>query len=126
MKKFLSSVFALALVFLISSGFTSAPAGEDAEVKIDGKAIKAETTLQFDRDDTVWLEATGIKPNSIVRFKIKKAGIKWAEHEFEVDKTGEVKGVMHIPEEKITVTCFVEYYSGDNTFHEVKFKFQTV
>jgi hypothetical protein len=126
MKSTARHILPLILVFLLATGFASAPAGEDAEVKIDGKLVRAESTLSFDRDDTVYLEATGIKPNSTIRFKVKKAGIKWFEDVYDVDKTGEVKGIMHIPEERLTVTCFVEYYSRDNTFHEVKFKFKTV
>jgi hypothetical protein len=126
MKSTVRHLLPLVLVFLLATGFTSRPAGDDAEVKIDGKLVRAESVLSFDRDDTVYLEATGIKPNSTIRFKVKKAGIKWFEDVYDVDKSGEVKGVMHIPEEKLTVTCEVEYYSSDNTYHEVKFKFKTV
>jgi hypothetical protein len=126
MKSTARHLLPLILVFFLATGISSRSSGESAEVKIDGKLVREESTLSFDRDDTVYLEATGIKPNSTIHFKVKKAGIKWFEDVYEVDKTGEVKGVMHIPEERLTVTCLVEYYSSDNTFHEVKFKFKTV
>ena len=115
----------LLLLFVFCSAFTMAPSG-DAEVLIDGKLVTAESTLQFKRDDTVYLEATGIKPNSTILFKVKKLGIRWFEDQYDVDKTGEVKGVMHIPEEKLSVTCIVEYYTAEGTFREVSFKFKTV
>jgi|GEM_PF-2106161 hypothetical protein len=103
-----------------------APLSMDAVVRIDGKIISADSTLTFNRDDTVYLEATGIKPNSTITFKVKKMGIRWFEDAYEVDETGEVKGVMQIPEEKITVNCTVSYYSADEDFHEVEFKFKTI
>lgn len=113
-------------LFFLASGFAPALSGEDAVVLIDGKEVTAESTLVFDRDDTVYLEATGIKPNSNIYFKVKKMGIRWYEDLYEVDKTGEVKGVMQIPEEKLSLNCTVTYYSADGTFHEVEFKFKTV
>lgn len=116
----------LLMVFVLGSGFVPVPGGDTAEVRIDGKLITPEGRLKFDRDDTVYLEATGIKPNSIIDIKVKKAGISWVKHEFEVDKTGEVKGIMHMPEQKLSVTCFVKYYSADGTFHDIKFKFKTI
>ncbi|MEM0999474.1 MAG: hypothetical protein AAGN35_20620 [Bacteroidota bacterium] len=116
----------LPILFLFFTATAFAPAPESAEVRIDGKLIQPEKKLEFPRDDTVYLEAIGIKPNSMINIKVKKAGISWVKHEFEVDETGEVKGIMHMPEQKLKVTCFVNYYSADGTFHEVKFKFRTV
>ena len=116
----------LLMVFVLSSAFTIAPGEGNAEVRIDGKLITPEGKLRFDRDDTVYLEATGIKPQSMINIKIKKAGISWVKHEFEVDKTGEVKGIMHMPGQRLSVTCFVKYYSADGTFHDIKFKFKTI
>jgi hypothetical protein len=124
MKKLLTKIFALSAVFFLATGFTSR-AGDEAVVKIDGKQILPDSEITFERDDTVWLEATGIKPNSAIHIKVKKLGIAWVKDDYEVDKTGEVKGVMHIPEERLTVNCFIEYYSADNTFHEVQFKCKT-
>lgn len=124
MKKLLRNFVPVLLLFVFCSGFT--PLGEDeAIVKIDGKLIKPDGEVVFEKDDTVWLEATGIKPNSSIHIKVKKAGISWMQDDYEVDETGEVKGVMHIPEQRLTVTCFIEYYSNDNQFHEVKFKCKT-
>ena len=113
----------LGIVFLVSSGFTSG--GEKAVVKIDGKDVTHEEVLRFERDDTVYLEATGIKPNSIIDVKIKKAGINWVKHQFDVNDKGEVIGIMHMPEQRLKVKCTVAYYDADDTFNEVKFKFQT-
>lgn len=126
MKKSLFRFVPLMMLFVLSSGFTHAPSDGDAVVLIDGKQVTAESTLIFDRDDTVYLEATGIKPNSSIYIKVKKLGIRWFEDNYEVDKTGEVKGVMQIPEEKLSVNCTVTYYSSDGKFHEVEFKFKTV
>jgi hypothetical protein len=124
MKKMMMSWMPLMLVFLLASGF--APLSSDeAEVRIDGKLVSADGELTFDRDDTVYLEATGIKPNSRIHFEIKKAGIRWMQDDFDVDHTGEVKGIMHIPEQKLTLTCSVEYYSRSGSFHDVKFKLRT-
>lgn len=125
MKRFFKTISLLFLgtVFIISSGF--APSSDEAMVKIDGQVIEPEGVLKFERDDTVYLEATGIKPNSEVNIKIKKAGINWAKHNFRVDKKGEVIGIMHMPEQKLKVKCTVQYYDASNTFHEVEFKFQT-
>ena len=113
----------LGVVFLIGSGFTSA--GEKAQVLIDGRDVTHADILKFERDDTVQLEATGIKPNSIINIHIKKAGINWVKHKFEVDETGEVIGIMHMPEKKMKVTCTVMYYDADDTYNEHKLKFQT-
>lgn len=114
----------LSLVFVMGSGFT--PAGEKAEVKIDGQLIQPKGTLKFERDDTVYLEATGIEPNSIIKIKIKKAGIRWANHDFRVNDSGEVTGIMHMPEKKLKVSCTVYYNDADGTSNEVQFKFQTI
>ncbi len=124
MKKQFIKVLSLLLVYFLASGFTAAP-GDEAVVKIDGKQIVPDSEVTFERDDTVWLEATGIKPNSKIHIKVKKLGIAWMQDDYDVDKTGEVKGVMHIPEEKLTVHCFLEYYSSDGKFHEVDFKCKT-
>jgi hypothetical protein len=124
MKKLMLNVLALAMLFLIASGFAAAP-GEEAVVMIDGKVIKPDGELTFDRDDTVYLEATGIKPKSKIHIKVKKLGIAWMQDDYDVDKSGEVKGIMHIPEEKLTVNCFIEYYAADGSFHEVQFKCKT-
>ena len=124
MKKMMFRVVVLAVVFFVATGFAS-PSGEEAVVKIDGQEIKPDGELTFKRDDTVYLEATGIKPNSKIHIKVKKLGIAWVKDDYDVDKSGQVKGVMHIPEEKLTVTCFVEYHAADNSFHEVQFKCKT-
>lgn len=125
MKRFVKHGMLLfcGFVFLVSSGF--APVGEKAVVKIDGQEVTPEDVLKFERDDTVYLEATGIKPNSSINIKIKKAGIRWATHEFRVNDKGEVIGIMHMPEQKLKVRCTVMYYDADNTYNEVQFKFQT-
>jgi hypothetical protein len=125
MKKLLFKVLPMLALYVLASGFTFAPASEEAVVKIDGKLIVPDSEITFERDDTVWLEATGIKPNSKIHIKVKKLGIAWMQDDYDVDKTGEVKGVMHIPEEKLTVKCFIEYYAVDNSFHEVEFKCKT-
>jgi hypothetical protein len=124
MKKNLVRVLPLLVLLFTATAFTFAPA-DKAEVRIDGKLVSADGDLTFERDDTVYLEATGIQPNSTIDFKIKKAGISWMKDVFEVDKTGEVKGIMHMPEQKLTVTCFIKYYSANGKFHDVKFKFRT-
>jgi hypothetical protein len=124
MKRNILKVLPILFLFFTATAFSPAP--DSAEVRIDGKLIQPEKKLQFQRDDTVYLEATGIRPNSIIDIKVKKAGISWVKHEFEVDESGEVKGIMHMPEQKLSVTCLVKYYSADGTFHDVKFKFKTV
>lgn len=124
MKRLFFRIVPLMLVYFLASGFAAAP-NEEAIVKIDGKLIVPDSEVVFERDDTVWLEATGIKPNSKIHMKVKKLGIAWMQDDYDVDKTGEVKGIMHIPEEKLTVNCFIEYYSGDGKFHEVQFKCKT-
>lgn len=124
MKKLFVKLIAIVAVFTLASGFAAAPS-EEAIVKIDGKLVEAGSEITFARDDTVWLEATGIKPNSQIHIKVKKMGIAWMQDDYDVDKTGEVKGVMHIPEEKLTVTCFIEYYDASGDYHEVDFKFKT-
>jgi hypothetical protein len=124
MKRLFFRIVPLTLVYFLASGFAAAP-NEEAIVKIDGKLIVPDSEVVFERDDTVWLEATGIKPNSKIHMKVKKLGIAWMQDDYDVDKTGEVKGIMHIPEEKLTVNCFIEYYSADGKFHEVQFKCKT-
>jgi hypothetical protein len=124
MKKLLLQGVPLLMLFVFASGFT-ATVGDEAIVKIDGKLIVPDSEITFSRDDTVWLEATGIKPNSDIHIKVKKMGIAWMQDDYHVDKSGEVKGIMHIPEEKLTVNCFIEYYAGDGSFHEVQFKCKT-
>ena len=124
MKRILLTI-PLAMIFFLGSAFMPAPGKSKAEVRIDGKLITPAGNLVFERDDTVYLEAIGIKPNSIIDIKVKKAGISWVKHEFEVDETGEVKGIMHMPGQRLSVTCFVKYYSAGGKFHDVKFKFKT-
>jgi hypothetical protein len=124
MKKLLLNVVALVMVFFFASGF-AAHAGEEAIVKLDGQIIEPDGELTFKRDDTVYLEATGIKPHSKIHIKVKKMGIAWMQDDYDVDKSGEVKGIMHIPEEKLTVNCFIEYHAADGSFHEVQFKCKT-
>jgi len=115
----------LLLLVVLFLGTSMASSGDRAMVKIDGQVIEPEGVLKFKKDDTVYLEATGIKPDSDVEIKVKKAGIRWANHTFRVDDSGEVIGIMHMPEKKLKVTCTVLYYDRDGTFNEVKFKFQT-
>lgn len=124
MKKLLLQVMPLMMVFVLASGFAAYP-GEEAIVMIDGKLIVPDGELTFNRDDTVYLEATGIKPNSMIHIKVKKMGIAWMQDDYQADKEGAVKGIMHIPEEKLTVNCFIEYTAADNSFHEVQFKCKT-
>jgi hypothetical protein len=124
MKKLVLQIAPLLVLFFLASGFAS-PVNDEAIVKIDGKLIKTDSEVVFERDDTVWLEATGIKPNSKIDINVKKMGISWMKDFYDVDETGEVKGIMHIPEQRLTVTCLVSYYSKDNKFHEVKFKCKT-
>ncbi len=124
MKKLFYKVLPLLMLYFLASGFAALP-DEEAIVKIDGRQIVPDSEVTFERDDTVWLEATGIKPNSKIHMKVKKLGIAWLQDDYDVDKTGEVKGVMHIPEERLTVNCFVSYYSSDGKFHEVAFKCKT-
>lgn len=125
MKRFsaFTLVLFLGLVFVMGSGFSSI--GDKAEVKIDGQKIEPKGLLRFERDDTVYLEATGIEPNSNIKIKIKKAGIRWANHNFRVNDSGEVTGIMHMPEQKLKVNCTVYYNDADGTENEVQFKFQT-
>lgn len=123
MKKLLLNGVALLMVFFFASGF--AKLAEEAIVKIDGQLVEPDGGLTFNRDDTVYLEATGIKPNSKIHIKVKKLGIAWMQDDYDVDKSGEVKGIMHIPEEKLTVNCFIEYHAADGSFHEVQFKCKT-
>jgi hypothetical protein len=123
MKKLLLNVVALSVVFFFASGF--AKLAEEAIVKIDGQLVEPDGELTFNRDDTVYLEATGIKPKSKIHIKVKKLGIAWMQDDYDVDKSGEVKGIMHIPEEKLTVNCFIEYHAADGSFHEVQFKCKT-
>lgn len=125
MKRSLLYILPLFVLFFAMTGFAP-PKTSGAEVRIDGKLIEPQGLLKFDRDDTVYLEAVGIKPNSWIHMKVKKGGIRWLKNEFKVDDTGEVKGILHIPEMKLTVTCFVNYYDSDGVYHEVKFKFKTV
>lgn len=124
MKMNLVRVLPALILLFTATAFTGTPASE-AEVRIDGKVVSADGDLTFERDDTVYLEATGIQPNSTIDIKVKKAGISWMKDAFEVDKSGEVKGIMHMPEQKLTVTCFINYYSADGKFHDLKFKFRT-
>lgn len=126
MKRYALQIVALVLVFFATSAFAPAGGGVEAEVRIDGQLVQPEGVLKFKKDDTVYLEATGIKPNSKIDIKVRKAGISWIKDYYEVDETGEVKGIMHMPDTKITVTCFVKYYSADGDFHDVKFKFKTI
>ncbi len=124
MKKFAIRIIPMLVLFFMLTGFAN-PGKDEAVVKIDGKLVEMNSAIVLERDDTVWLEATGIKPNSKIDIRVRKLGIAWMKDFYEVDESGEVKGVMHIPEEKLTVTCFVEYYAMDNSYHEVKFKFKT-
>lgn len=117
------SPFLLGFLFFFTTAV--APGPEKAEVLIDGQKIEPKGLLRFKRDDTVYLKAHGVKPNSTVNIKAKKAGIRWVQHDFIVNETGGVEGIMHIPQQRLKVSCTVTYYDADNTFNEVKFKFQT-
>lgn len=125
MKGKFACIAPLLLAFFLVTGTAVAPNPDKAMVSIDGQEVTPEGTLRFKRDDTVYLKAEGIKPHSNVNIKAKKAGIRWVQHDFKVDETGGVEGIMHMPEQKLKVTCTVTYYDADNTFNEVKFKFQT-
>lgn len=115
----------LIALFFVLSGFT-APPSTDATVKIDGRVVQPEGTIRLDRDDTIYLEIDGIKPNSTVDIKVKKMGVSWVKDEYDVDETGGVKAILNVPEKRITVTCFVSYISVNGIEREVKFKFKVV
>lgn len=113
------------LIAAMFSGFrpvSSESVNEGAVVLIDGKEVKPEGTLEFARDETLQLEASGIQPNSLVNIKVKKLGIRWMERNYQADKEGMVKGIFDTPESKITISCKVNYFSADGDQHEVEFK----
>lgn len=112
-------------VFFLTSGFRFT-SDEDAVVKLDGQVIIPEGTITLDRDDTVYLEVEGVKPNSTVDVEVKKLGIKWMEDSYEVDESGGVKTIVFVPEKKITVNCKVTYYTPGNDLKTVEFKFKVV
>lgn len=116
----------LIVAFFSLSGFTFAPTGSEAIVKIDGKIVEPEGTIKLERDDTIYLEIEGIKPNSMVDIKVKKMGVSWMKDEYEVDESGGVKAILNVPEKKVTVQCFVKYFTVDGVEKEVKFKFKVV
>lgn len=118
MRSFLKTLVALCLIFPL----TAFMPGEDATVLIDGKPIVPEGDITLKRDDTIMLECVGLKPNSNVSFIVRKAAIKWYEDVYAVNGSGNVKQLLDIPEQKLTVTCIVSYYTADDAEHEVKFK----
>jgi hypothetical protein len=116
---------AMPAMLLTASSFTWLPRGEDGEkVMIDGKEVQNEKVIELEKDDTVYLEAFGIKPKSEINVKVIKLGVKWAEDVYEVDETGTVKAIMHVPEQRLTVNCEVSYTSGSGEFVEKEFKFK--
>lgn len=118
MRSFLKSLVIGSLFFSL----TAFVPNEDATVLIDGKQIIPEGDITLKRDDTIMLECVGLKPNSNVSFVVKKAAIKWFEDVYQVNSSGSVKQLMDIPEQKLTVTCIVSYFTADDSAHEVKFK----
>lgn len=113
------------LIAAMLSGFrpvVSDLVDEEAVVLIDGKEVKPDGTLHFERDETLQLEARGIQPNSLVNIKVKKMGIRWMERNYQADKEGMVKGIFDTPENKITISCKVNYFSADGAEHELQFK----
>ena len=111
------------MVFLLNSAFVGLE--EQATVKIDGQEVVPKGVLRFKKDDAVHLEATGLQAHSDIEIKVKKAGITWVNHVFRVGKEGEVVGIIHTPNKKLKVTCFVKYLGADGSPNEVKFKLQT-
>ena len=116
--------FCLLVILFLSTAMTPLPEIGAAKVTIDDVEVLPDKTMTFKKDDTVYLRATGIKPNSNINFKIKKAGISWSKYDFKVDESGAVEGVLFIPEKKIAVSCFVTFTDAENKFHDVKFKFK--
>jgi hypothetical protein len=126
--QFLTSIYfrpALLLTLLVMSSFTLIPVGGGEErVLIDGKELQNEKVITLEKDDTVYLEAYGIKPQSDIHVKVMKLGIKWAEDSYHVDESGMIKAIMHVPEQKLTVNCEVTYFGSNGQFIEKAFKFK--
>lgn len=113
----------LFVVFFMGSAFAPCDCAEgDTKVFIDGKEIVPEGLIQLEKDDTILLEATGLKPHSEVYIKVKKAGIKWAEDTYRVGETGTVKEILDVPEKDLIVHCTVSYYNAENRFVTTEFK----
>lgn len=115
----------LAVLFLAGTGFRPSgnPAGEgETRIFIDGKEVVPEGMITLDKDETVLLEATGLKPNSEIYIKVKKAGIRWAEDTYLVGESGTLKELLDVPERELTVNCYVTYYDGLGSFHSAEFK----
>lgn len=119
------SYFFLGILFLTSSGFklaTLPPSDGETRIFIDGKQIVPEGTITLEKDETILLEATGLKPKSEVYIKVKKVGIKWAEDTYTVNDSGTVKQFLDVPERDLTVNCFLTYFDAAGRFHEAEFK----
>jgi hypothetical protein len=114
----------LTLSFWGTTAFTTLAPDEETRVFIDGKEIYAEGTIQLEKDDTILLEATGLKPNTDIYIKVKKAGIKWAEDTYRVGAEGKVKEILDVPEKDLIVNCTVTYTnaSGNDLTTEFKLK----
>lgn len=113
------------VILLVMSSFTMIRGGGGEErVLIDGKELQDEKVITLEKDDTVYLEAYGIKPKSDINVKVMKMGIKWAEDSYRVDETGTIKAIMHVPEQKLSVNCEVTYYGANGQFIEKNFKFK--
>ena len=82
-------------LFVVTTAFRK---DDVTKVMIDGKEIQPEGTITLQRDDTIYLECTGLQPNSKVEMSVKKLGIKWAEDSYDVNETGSVKEILFVPE----------------------------
>lgn len=110
MKKIL---FLPVLLMLSTIGFSQ------TTVKIDKKEVKADKEIVLSMDDTIYLEAEGLQPESKVHFKIKKAGIKLTQDFWQADKEGNIKGIFDIPNLRVAVMCLLSYIDAAGKLHEV-------
>ncbi|MCB9231541.1 MAG: hypothetical protein H6581_07760 [Bacteroidia bacterium] len=121
----------LLIPFFVQTGFTPLNPGDEIDtkgaiVKVDGQKIVSDGMIEMDRDDTILFEAEGLKPNSRVDFKVKKMGVRFLQDSYQVDREGKIKEILYIPDMKIKVSAFVNYYNAKGEPVDLKFKFRII
>ncbi|MBX3102052.1 MAG: hypothetical protein KF690_06050 [Bacteroidetes bacterium] len=92
------------------------------EVRVDNKIVAEQDEYTFNKDETYKLDVQGLKPNSILKLRYRKAGVKMQEQTIMADAEGKLSRLLEAPEKSIGVTCELELTTADGEDRLIRFR----
>jgi methionyl-tRNA formyltransferase len=118
----------LLLILLTAVSIGQLQAQDAFEVRVDGKAVAEQDEYTFNKDETYKLDVQGLKPNTEVKLRYRKAAVKVQEQRIMADAEGKISRMLEAPEKSIGVTCELELTmaSGEQRLIRFRLKFRNL